>query len=462
MGDHGLRSRILEALGHTRFQAVVDAPGLKRLALEAMREAEAHGDPVVRCSAYLTNVWAYHVGGDGERPDLLSLAADLEPSVQHLRVFFRPALMRALIDLRCDRLDRAAETLDPLLAQARAAGDWDSLPMIASILSRTEFRRGRWTDARRHATEAVQGSRLNGQDPALAWALAERATLEVACGDEGVAVRDAEEGIRAGARAGARSGTLGNEVVLAQVAASLGRTREAVERYERAVRPWLDAGYRDPSCVGAIPQWSEALVSLGRLDEAAARLEGFEADAVRLDRPSARAAVLRVHGLLATARGDEAAATLAFEEALAQHERVPEPFERARTLLAQGESLRRFRRRGQARDPLGQAVTTFERLGAARWWDRAVAERARTGHRAPGASLTATERQVAELVATGRTNREVAEMLFMSPHTVEAHLTRVYLSLGVRGRTELARVLSSRPGDRTGDPGSATEDEGQG
>ena len=137
------------------------------------------------------------------------------------------------------------------------------------------------------------------------------------------------------------------------------------------------------------------------------------------------------------------AADDAFEGALAQHDRIPEPFERGRTLLARGEALRRFRRRGRAREALAAAVAIFETLGAGPWLERARAELARTGHREAGASFTATERQVAELVAAGRTNREVAETLFMSPHTVEAHLTRIYRSLGVRGRTELARAMAS-------------------
>ena len=75
----------------------------------------------------------------------------------------------------------------------------------------------------------------------------------------------------------------------------------------------------------------------------------------------------------------------------------------------------------------------FEALGASAWRERAARELARTGYRETGDRLTPTERQVAELVAAGRTNREVAEILFMSPHTVEAHLTRIYRSLGVRG-----------------------------
>jgi DNA-binding CsgD family transcriptional regulator len=147
---------------------------------------------------------------------------------------------------------------------------------------------------------------------------------------------------------------------------------------------------------------------------------------------------------MAAAAGNEVPADEAFAAALDQHDRVGDPFERARTLLARGEALRRFRRRGRARAALAEATGIFQSLGARPWLERATAELARTGHREAGASFTPTERQVAELVAGGRTNREVAEALFMSPHTVEAHLTRIYRSLGVRGRTELAAALATR------------------
>ena len=190
-------------------------------------------------------------------------------------------------------------------------------------------------------------------------------------------------------------------------------------------------------------------------------LAPFEDLQVRLDRPSGRAASCRVRGLVAAAEGDEPAAMEAFTAALAQHARVAEPFERGRTLLAQGEALRRFRRRGHARDTLLEAIAVFEQLHAIPWLGRATAELARTGHREAGASLTATERQVAELVAAGRTNREVAEALFMSPHTVEAHLTRIYRALGARRRTDLARAFADPGVIGRGVP-DADSDEGHG
>jgi DNA-binding NarL/FixJ family response regulator len=130
----------------------------------------------------------------------------------------------------------------------------------------------------------------------------------------------------------------------------------------------------------------------------------------------------------------------AFDEALGEHERVEAPFERARTLLARGSVLRRVNRKRAAREALGEALGELERLGAAVWTERARRELARIGGRSPATGeLTPSERRVAELVAEGRTNREVAAALFLTERTVETHLTHVYAKLGVRSRTELAR-----------------------
>jgi DNA-binding CsgD family transcriptional regulator len=151
-----------------------------------------------------------------------------------------------------------------------------------------------------------------------------------------------------------------------------------------------------------------------------------------------------VDGLLASSHGHEAESEAAFASALEQHARIAEPFERARTLHALGQSRRRFRRRGRAREALLEAVEVYEELGATIWRERSRAELERTGHREQGAALSATQQQIAELVVEGHTNREIAERLFMSPHTVEAHLTKIYRSLGIRGRAELARAIGAR------------------
>jgi DNA-binding NarL/FixJ family response regulator len=122
---------------------------------------------------------------------------------------------------------------------------------------------------------------------------------------------------------------------------------------------------------------------------------------------------------------------------------VPQPFDRARTLLALGTVQRRAKRRGDARTTLESALAVFEELGAALWAERARAEIARLGGRRARdrGELTGTEQQIAELAADGRSNREIAGELFVSERTVEANLTRAYRKLGVRSRTELARRL---------------------
>jgi DNA-binding CsgD family transcriptional regulator len=118
---------------------------------------------------------------------------------------------------------------------------------------------------------------------------------------------------------------------------------------------------------------------------------------------------------------------------------MPGSFERGRTLLACGAVRRRARRRGAAREALQAALEIFEQQGAHQWARRASDELARiSGRRPGGAELTATELEVARLAAMGRANKEIAAVLFMSVHTVEAHLSRVYRKLGVRSRTQLS------------------------
>jgi DNA-binding NarL/FixJ family response regulator len=129
------------------------------------------------------------------------------------------------------------------------------------------------------------------------------------------------------------------------------------------------------------------------------------------------------------------------------------PFERARTLLCEGETLRRMRHAAAARPPLREALGVFDGLGARPWAARAERELAATGgHPVAGSDgapdldgLTPQEFQIARAVAEGMSNTEVAGVLFVSRKTVEAHLTRVYRKLGLRSRTELARSFARVP-----------------
>jgi DNA-binding CsgD family transcriptional regulator len=125
------------------------------------------------------------------------------------------------------------------------------------------------------------------------------------------------------------------------------------------------------------------------------------------------------------------------------------PFERARTLHANGVCLRRAKQKKAAREQLGKARDMFDQLGARCWAEKSSAELSRIGGRAPvGGSLTPSEERVAALAAEGLTTRQIAGRLFVSTKTVEGHLSHVYLKLGVRSRAELAHKFATRSGDR--------------
>ena len=152
-----------------------------------------------------------------------------------------------------------------------------------------------------------------------------------------------------------------------------------------------------------------------------------------------------------SALGDLDGALAELDRALLAHDRLGWPFERARTLLALGVVRRRGKQKRAARQSLEQALALFEGLGAQVWAARTTAELARIGGRPPRTgALTPTERRVAELVAEGHTNREVADQLFLSAKTVAAHLTSAYAKLGVRSRTELAHRLRGTADDTAG------------
>ncbi len=129
------------------------------------------------------------------------------------------------------------------------------------------------------------------------------------------------------------------------------------------------------------------------------------------------------------------------DKAAARHEQLGDLYGQARALLALGVVRRRGLQKRAARGAIAEALAGFEQLGAATWVERARSELGSIGGRSREEGLTPAERRVASLVAEGRTNREVAAALFLGERTVASHLTHIYAKLGIRSRTELARVL---------------------
>jgi len=193
----------------------------------------------------------------------------------------------------------------------------------------------------------------------------------------------------------------------------------------------------------------DAYARLGRDDDARQAAGRLMAVARAKGQPWSLARALRSQGMLAAGSGFPAL----FEQALSQHEQTPDAFETARTRLAYGERLRRARDRILAREQLRAAADAFDDLDSRPWADRARAELAATGEtlRRRDSStleeLTPQELQIALLLTAGKTTRETAAALFLSPKTVEYHLRHVYQKLGIHSRDELAAHL-----DRTGRP----------
>ena len=233
---------------------------------------------------------------------------------------------------------------------------------------------------------------------------------------------------------------------------TLGFVHFAANEYEAAdevfaqARALLDEiGITDGLLDRSEPFHIELLTRLGRVDDARATLErlGRRGEAfprlwIDVTLPRARAIVLAAEGELAGA--------LTALDVLDAVKAARLPFELGRALLTKGRLLRRAKQRRAAGDALRQALETFERLGASD-----LARQARTeleivepGRRSPVA-LTATELRVAELAASGLTNREIAKAAFMSDKTVEAHLARAYRKLGIRSRAELGARLGAHP-----------------
>ena len=409
-----------------------------RHARVAVELAEALGDEAVIAEVAGTQAMVEAMLGHTDRADTaLERALALEPATQHLRVLRHPSFGAGNVAIWRDDLAGAQARFEELERRAMAHGEEGALPTIFRYLSFVAYRTGRWGDAERLAGRAHEAALQSGQTQGQALLLYNRALLDAQLGR---VERAAEWTDGTGS-----SEELFRRLTLGVLELSRGNAADAHRQLGPLVERMLEAGVGEPGAMRFLPDDVEALISLGRLEEAGALLAEFEGRARKLDRASALAAAARCRALLAAADGDLDGALAACDEALAQHERVAMPFERARSLLASGSIARRAKQKRVARDSFEQALAIFETLGAALWAEKTRGEIARIGGRARAArtgTLTATELRVASLVAEGRTNREVANELFVSVHTVEANLSKIYVKLGVRSRVELAQRLS--------------------
>jgi DNA-binding CsgD family transcriptional regulator/Tfp pilus assembly protein PilF len=459
----GERSELVDALGH----ALEDARGDGRLLAElhavlgghlcpqtdisraaehasrAVALAEQAGDPTTLAVALVNAATADFYAGKGMDVSLIERAIALEEARPHPYGEIGVARYVLAAQLAATgELDAARRSFEALAAEAQARADAGYADFLLG-LARVEARAGEWERAQRLADEAVEIDREVGD--VLGEAFCHETLVELAAlrGDIARARALAAEGLRLAERENRSDVTATIRAALGRMELSLGDPPAARPHLEETALLVEAMGIGEPGIAWFVPDWVEALVAAGDLERAEAAAARLEEQGRRLRRGLALAGAARCRGLVAASRGELDAADAAFERALAEHERLPFPFERARTLLAYGIACRRAKRKRAAREALEAAHAAFAELGAERWAERAMAELSRIGGRTRERwELTPTERRVAELVAQGLTNKEVAGALVISVRAVEANLTRIYAKLGVRSRTGLARLLT--------------------
>ncbi|MFF0567794.1 LuxR C-terminal-related transcriptional regulator [Streptomyces sp. NPDC004041] len=337
------------------------------------------------------------------------------------------------------------------LAAVRTRGPDALLPHALEHLAYAELRAGRHAGARAHALEGLHAARRTGQSNTAAHL---HAVLALAASVEGPGEACAAHADAALAGAGPHGLTQAATLATwarARADLAAGRPGDAAARLAPLVGSGPGRGHFATRTL-AVPCWIEAAVLDGRLPAQSRELhtavDEFATWADRAADPGAPAQLARCRALLAPAGEADAR----YGEALAHHEQAGGEFERARTRLLYGLWLRRRRRTREARDPLRDALVGFQRCSARAWADRAAGELRAAGEPAgarpdpkgdPLAGLTPQQQRIARCVAEGDTNREVARRLSLSPRTVDHHLRNVFAALGIRSRTELARL--SRP-----------------
>jgi DNA-binding CsgD family transcriptional regulator len=444
-----LEEAVREAASHPRLEALIH---IRLAAAERFRKgfasardgtraalllADRIADDVLRFKALAQLSWLGGMVGDAKTPAYRARALDLATASGDARLLREAnALVWGML-IDASSIDAARVRLEQ---EHREWQERDELfdAQVLWELSWLELWAGRWETAAAHAARArdigVQyGVEKNQDFIPSAWIAVHRGQLELARQEAERGLKLCEEQI------GFYPPLL--QAVPGLVALWSGDAATGTDCLEKADRRAQVLGWGSPDARPWTADYAEALLELGRVDEAVRVIDRWEADATRLGRDRVLAHVTRCRALVAAARRAVDEATSLFEQAVARHHEVGDVFGRARALLALGMILRRARQKRAARDAIGAALAGFEDLGAATWVERARDELGRIGGRTHEEGLTAAERRVAVLVAAGRTNREVADQLFLGERTVAGHLTRVYAKLGVRSRTELARRL---------------------
>ena len=379
------------------------------------------GDPLQRYTE------AIELAGSGPRPVNAGLG----------RVYWEPETMLSDWRMKNGEVDEARSLLEEQYRRAVEAGDEESRFSLCFHLGPLETLAGCFDAAERWIEEGQELVEESEARQDLSTVFTSTALLDAYRGHVERARASAARAIANAEAWGDTPSADSARATLCFIELSRGRPDEALAELGPSVhRLLLSTAPKDGDRV-------EPLIGVGRLDEADEALAPLEAYSDQTGLRVFRLQALRCRGLLEAARGDVEGALVTLEGAVALAAEIQLPLERGRAWLALGRVRRRAKQKRAAREALETARDAFRGFGSPLWAEQAAAEIARIGGRTGERwELTATERRVAELVAQGLTNKEVAGQLVISVRAVEANLTRIYAKLGIRSRTELAHTLA--------------------
>lgn len=332
-----------------------------------------------------------------------------------------------------------------VLSERRARTAIGALPNLLFHTARDEATTQRWESACTDYDESIALARETGQTTDLAASLAGLAWLQARMGRSEQCRANAAEALALAGRHDITLARLWSQFALGDLALAAGDPDDAIRRYLDLQSALRSTGFCDVD-VAPGPELAEA--QLHRGDVTAAQQTAHEY--LRLARDKGQPwALARAYRAVALCTPESTDRTTLFEKALEVHTATPDLFEQARTQLSFGAALRRAKSRVAARPWLRLALDAFDRLGAQPWADRTAGELEATGERARRRGeghlgvLTSQEMRIAVMLSAGKTTKETAAALFLSPKTVEYHLRHIYQKLGIRSRGELTSAVTA-------------------
>jgi DNA-binding NarL/FixJ family response regulator len=430
-----------------------DFDALAARAAVARASADALGDPGLRAMTSALACFAEYGRGDTDAAEAAraeaAAALDAMDDGQLAGRLEAPYFL-GFAEFLCERYDDVIRHTERALAVSRATGQGQFVvPMMVGLAHALETR-GRLDEALDTVEGAVEAARLSGNRQVLSWALVGEGWVAAVTGDLERGTRSAEEAVALVAELAPSILTYATHALAALVFVEAGDVERSLAEAAAAGAPEF-AGVERGRAAWVLSVMARAELLRGDPAAARARLDRAHELLAGMTLPLMASTVAHAEALLALDAGDAARAVEVAADAAALADRVGAVAHAARMRALGGQALARADDRAGALELLKRAEAELAACGAERLRAEAARELRRLGVRVAGRqrrgggegldALSGREREIAELVALGRTNREIAGELFVSEKTVEGHLRNVFGKLGVSARAAVAEAV---------------------